>query len=79
MGETSVYYVPVDEARWIGHEREAAEAFWAIGVFVVTADRWAYDFARPLLTPNVTGTVTNHDTSTVSFVSYVPGPDHFFS
>src|SRR5262245_35739076 len=43
MGETSVYYVPADEARWIGREREVVQAFWERGIFVVTPDRWVYD------------------------------------
>ncbi len=43
MGEISVYYVPENEAWWIGREREAAEAFWHQGIFVATPDRWAYN------------------------------------
>lgn len=43
MGETSVYYVPRDEQRWIGHELEAAKQFWQAGIFVITPDNWAYE------------------------------------
>lgn len=42
MGETSVYYVPQQEQRWIGRELEAAQQFWTLGVFLVTPDNWAY-------------------------------------
>jgi hypothetical protein len=43
MGETAKYFVPDDEARFIGKEREVAEAFWQRGVFIVTSDRFIYD------------------------------------
>jgi hypothetical protein len=43
MGETSVYYVPADEERWIGREQEVVRSFWAHGIFVLTPDRWVYD------------------------------------
>jgi hypothetical protein len=43
VGETSVYYVPNDQQRWLGKEREVAEAFWPVGVFLVTEDRFIYD------------------------------------
>jgi hypothetical protein len=43
VGETSVYYVPDDEERWIGREHDVAEAFWSLGVFLVTKDRFIYE------------------------------------
>ena len=42
MGETSVYFVPDDETRWIGRERDVAEAFWALGVFLTVPDDSVY-------------------------------------
>src|SRR5262245_43561769 len=43
MGEISKYFVPVDEAPLWGRERELAEAFWALGVFVATSDGFVDD------------------------------------
>ena len=43
MGETAKYFVPDDEARFVGRERDVAEAFWLRGVFVVTSDRFIHE------------------------------------
>jgi hypothetical protein len=43
MGEITKYFVPVDEAPLLERERELAEAFWALGIFVVTSDRFVYE------------------------------------
>lgn len=42
MGEVSKYFVPEDDARWLSKERELAEAFWTVGLFVTTQDRFIY-------------------------------------
>lgn len=41
-----MYFVPHDQESWVGRERDAAEAFWARGVFVMTPDRFIYDRIR---------------------------------
>jgi hypothetical protein len=46
VGETSVYFVPEDQTRWIGREREVAEAFWAHGVFLAVPDDFVYERIR---------------------------------
>ncbi len=43
MGETTKYYVPDDDASLLGKEREIAEAFWNIGLFLATEDRFIYN------------------------------------
>jgi len=42
MGETSKYFVPNDDSALIGKEHEVAEAFWKIGLFLATEDRFIY-------------------------------------
>jgi len=42
MAEVSKYFVPEDDADLVGKEREIAEAFWNVGLFVVTQDRFVY-------------------------------------
>jgi hypothetical protein len=42
MGEVSKYFVPEDASNLVGKEHEIAEAFWNIGIFVVTRHRFIY-------------------------------------
>ncbi|MBL0731211.1 hypothetical protein [Piscinibacter sp. HJYY11] len=42
MAEMSKYFVPKDDAHLLGKEREIADAFWNVGLFITTEDQFIY-------------------------------------